>query len=317
MAFLDQRTQVCIAEGTLGTFDNDNIASANVIRCYDVQFSPNIETLERNRVGTRLAPLPVVQGARYGEISFKMDVRGSGAAGTAPDVGVPLLACGMAETIVISTSVTYVPEDDIADVEYYDISVNQDGRLHKFHSCRGTFRYLSGIRQLPTLELRFMGVILGDPTDAALVADPTFSAVVPPAFLGVTDSFFSVTTLKFTDFTLDLGNTLAMSESAGEASGYASCEITDVNPTGSIDPEAMPVATLDAYGNLYDGSTGALSLAFGPTAGAGNRITIAASQCQIRQINKADRDGILVDSMDLVFPVNEAGTNNPFSIAFT
>ena len=43
------------------------------------------------------------------EVTFEVEMAGSGTAGTAPAFGPLLKACGNSETIVTDTSVTYAP----------------------------------------------------------------------------------------------------------------------------------------------------------------------------------------------------------------
>ncbi len=50
-----------------------------------------------------------VGGMRTTEITFKVELRGSAAAGSAPEIGDLLEACGMAETVTAGSSVVYSP----------------------------------------------------------------------------------------------------------------------------------------------------------------------------------------------------------------
>ncbi|MCK7495178.1 MAG: hypothetical protein MZW92_31855 [Comamonadaceae bacterium] len=43
------------------------------------------------------------------QLTFDVEIKGSGAAGTAPELGVLLKGCGFGETVVAVTSVTYAP----------------------------------------------------------------------------------------------------------------------------------------------------------------------------------------------------------------
>ena len=63
-----------------------------------------------------------------------MELAGSGTAGTAPRYGALLQACGLSETIVASTSVTYAPVSSAFSSA--TIYFNNDGIRHILTGCR-------------------------------------------------------------------------------------------------------------------------------------------------------------------------------------
>ena len=105
--YWNEKTLLLKAETTYGT-DPTPTGAANAILATDVRLSP----MEGQDVD-RMLDLPfmgasgTVAAGLHAKISFKVEVKGSGAAGTPPAFGPILRACGCAEVIVASTSVTY------------------------------------------------------------------------------------------------------------------------------------------------------------------------------------------------------------------
>src|SRR5512146_738858 len=104
--------------------------------------SPEIEVLgkklERNYTksyfGT-LAPVNIGEGIK---ISFTAELKGSGTAGTPPEIGVLLEACGMTHTNSPGVSDTYDPNSDLESVQgSVTIYFYQHNICHKVTGCRG------------------------------------------------------------------------------------------------------------------------------------------------------------------------------------
>ena len=90
------------------------------------------------------------------ELSFDVELTGSGAAGTAPAFGILLQACGFLETVSAGVSVTYVPlSASFASATIYYFN---DGIRHKLTGARGSFSLNAEVGQIPTLSFTFMGI---------------------------------------------------------------------------------------------------------------------------------------------------------------
>src|SRR5688500_3893116 len=91
----------------------------------------------RSPVRPSLAPLKSLFGGSLMTVTFDVEVKGSGSAGTAPELGTLLRMCGLGETVVGATSVTYAPVStahESGTIHYYS-----DGKLHILTGCKGTF----------------------------------------------------------------------------------------------------------------------------------------------------------------------------------
>ncbi len=99
-------------ETTPGTVAAPTIPDDAVLLVYDPQVSWDVTMTQRNPVHTKLSKTDSIPGSMMARITFRCEVKGSGTAGTEPSIGVLLKACGLDETVVASTSVTYSPDDE-------------------------------------------------------------------------------------------------------------------------------------------------------------------------------------------------------------
>ena len=122
---------------------------------------------ERPATRPAMSKLQQVFGGSLKKLSFTCEVKGSGAAGTAPEIGPLLRLCGLGETIVGATSVTYAPASTgfaSGTIYYY-----QDGMLRKLHGCVGTvtFNLETGGRMMASFEITGHQVCKGTATAGA------------------------------------------------------------------------------------------------------------------------------------------------------
>lgn len=93
------RTVTAKVETTPGT-DATPTVGANAVKVEDPQVAGNIEALQTNEVGGGLDRDAAVPGGGGGAFSCGVNVKGSGAGGTAPEWGALLRGCGLAETVL-------------------------------------------------------------------------------------------------------------------------------------------------------------------------------------------------------------------------
>jgi len=312
-----RRTQIAIKAGTEGTYSSsvEDAAYAKT-KVFSVNINYDVDQFERNPFRSTIGALASVAGKRIAKLTFSTELAGSGTAGTAPAYGPAILACGFSETVAASTSVTYKPIS--TSIPVVDIAVYKDGIIHKLHSCVGTFRITAKLGEPVMIEFEFWGVPNSIPVDGANLASVAYDTTIAPSFKGVTASLFSATPQCYTNFDFDLGNTLSPRLCAEDSQGFNSVRITGRKATGRIDPEGATVATFDPWTKLFDGTTGALSLAIGATAG--NIATLTSSRVQIVGISDGERDQIQVDELNLRFCEPEydgSGNYEEFQIALT
>ncbi len=209
------------------------------------------------------------------EITVRVELAGSGAAGTAPPIGPILRACGLAETIVVSTSVTYDPVSDShesASLRFY-----HDGKLFVMLGSRGTWRLYIPARRIPYIEATLWGLH----TKASDVAIPTtedFSGFETP--VPVTSNNTPTFNLhgyagKLESLDIDAGQPLVHRDIVGDQS----IEIANRVASGSITIEDPLLSEKDYEAIIEANTLGALNVVHGTTAG--NIVTTSGPKVQL------------------------------------
>lgn len=311
MALLKKR-EVILAkvESTYGT-DATPTAGDNAIQVENVSWShEGARMIDRPLTKPSIGMRQSIYGGSLMSITFDVELKGSGAAGTAPDCGALFLGCGMDETISASTSVTYAPVSTAQDsltIWYY-----QDGLLHKMTGARGSFTIQAAAGERVMASFTFTGKI-GSVSDAAL-ASPTYDSTGPLIMKGAS---FSVLSYSATIgvLSIDMGNSISQQPDVNDADGFGEILITGRSITGSIDPLATLEATEAWVANYRAGTAGSLTTGtIGSTAG--NRLAITCGQTYYREIGPGDRDGALI--YDIGFGAAETATgDDEISVVFT
>ena len=311
--FLNRRMtlagKVEAVEGTAETLAN---ADANAL-AYDVRFEPNVNMFARKPVAQDLSPYSAIPGARSMRATFKMELKGSGAAGTAPAIGKYLRGCGFGETVTGGVSVAYKRAlgEPSMTLGLYAIPASGNNLRRLIHGARGTFKVSPRTGEPPMIEFDFLGVYSAI-ADIAGLTPSGLEATKPVAFLNTS---FTMQTFahKISQFAIDAGNALALRGDIAVAAGYKSCLITDSEATFSFDPETELVATHDYAGIMVAGTEASMTATIG--AAAGNICTITAPKCQYTKVGQADRDGISIFSVEGKF--NRSSGNDELVFTFT
>ena len=298
MALLSRKRLILVkTEATYGTDSSPAGTDALLVRNLDITPLSG-EIVSRDLIRPYLGNFDQLIAQTSVAINFEVELAGSGTAGTAPKYDAILKACGLAATIVSSTSVTYAPVS--ASFSSATIYFNLDGVLHKLTGCRGSMTMSCAVGAIPTLAFNLTGTY-NAPTDTAAPAVTYSAQAVPLIFReGNTSafSFFSYSgQLQSVDF--NLANDLVYRELVG---GVQETLITDRKPAGTVMIEALA------------SSTGNLTFLHGTTAG--NRVTFTASQVDVLNPTYQDQDSIMMLSVPYVALPTTAG-NNEFSLAFT
>lgn len=310
MALLSRKRLILVkTESTYGTDASPAGTDALLVRNLDITPLSG-DVVSRDLIRPYMGNFDQLIGMTSVAINFEVELAGSGTAGTAPKYDAILKACGLAATIVSSTSVTYAPVS--ASFSSATIYFNVDGVLHKLTGCRGSMNMSCAVGAIPTLAFNLTGVY-NSPTDTAAPA-VTYSAQATPLIFreGNTSafSFFSYSgQLQSVDF--NLANDLVYRELVG---GTKETLITDRKPAGTVMIEAPTIATKDFFTTALASSTGNLTFLHGTTAG--NRVTFLASQVDVLNPTYQDQDSIMMLSVPYVAIPTTAG-NNEFSLAFT
>lgn len=245
------------------------------------------------------------------ECTFSVELAGSGAAGTAPQYGKALQACGLSETVSAGVSVTYAPVS--SSFSSVTIHYNIDGVRHKVTGARGTFVLNASVGEIPTIDFTFTG-IYNAPDDSALPSVTYANQATPLIFKNGNTDTFSLLGYSgcLQSVSMDLGNSIVYRELIG-------CEkevlITDRNANGAVVIEAPTIAQKDYFqAALTDGSLGDLTFQHGTAAG--NIVDFASTRVDIGDVSYSDQDGIAMLNMPYTAIPSTAG-NDEFQLVYT
>lgn len=286
MPLLTARTVVLAkVESTYNT-DPTPTAAADAVLVGNLQQTRPTDVLDREVLDQSLSPFQPLIGRKLGQVTFDVELKGSGTNDTPPDWGPLLRACGFAETINASTNVIYDPASD--SIDSITIYVYRDGLLYKYTGARGNvvFRFPAG--QRPMMSFTFTGHLV-DVIDASLVT-PTLQSTLP---VPVKNTSFTVGGFAgvVSQLELDAGSNVVAPDDINAADGYGEIIVASRTMQGSFDPEQTLVATRDWWSKWEDGTQEALTLTL--NGGAGNTIQFDIDKLTYRQLDDADRDGIL------------------------
>lgn len=260
---------------------------------------PQFGASERIHVGT------------YVEVTFMVELQGSGALGTAPAYGALLQGCHMLETVVAATSVEYTPDSD--DTSSGTMRFNLDDIDHLIVGAMGSFKIKVDANQIPYLDFRFIG-IYADPTATAALSPTGWSAYVKPqpiSFAGTTAfQFYGVTTgWQLRSFELDQGNQVEYFEGPGEQL----VDITDRDSKGSLSTLLRAVGTFNPFTQARNNAAGALLITHGTVAA--NRWHLSAPAAQILTPKYGDDRNRALMQVDLAFIPTATGDDD-FKLRF-
>lgn len=283
------RNQLILAklESTYRT-DPTPTEAANSIQAIDISITEQSPPLERLAQIGSLSNLPSILGERWVDITFKVEMVGSGTPGTAPRHGVLLRACSMSETIITggSPTVTYLPRS--TSQESCTIWAYVGGRVHKITGCRGSVKGTLESGKFMVYEFNFSGIRSVAPSVAALPT-PTFDTTTAVCKNG-TFSYNSKTTLigKMLDF--DLANKITKVPSLTDANAVYAFEIASRKPVASFSSLTQVETSYDFRGDILTNQR-ALSYVVGSV------LTVSIPKFNPTTVAYEDGDGVLFDKI--------------------
>ncbi|MBU2487940.1 MAG: hypothetical protein KKA60_00970 [Proteobacteria bacterium] len=305
MPLVTQRAQIAAkVEASEGTAES--LSASEAILAGAWEFEPEIAMTARPAASASLSPFPRVAGGRRAKVSFAVEVKGSGAAGTAPEVSALLRGCGFSETVEAGVSVAYAPAS--SSIPSLTIGAYCDGKRYLLAGARGTVKIDMKAGEPAQYAFEFTGTSIVD-ADVALLS-PTYDSTVPPAFMSASLALDSQAAVVET-VGIDLANSLYLRPSANAAQGFVSAVITGREPKLTLNPEDVLVADHDWWAQWESGAFVAFTATLG--SDAGNICTITAPAVQISTMKPADREGILIQEMECLL----AGDNGDDELVLT
>lgn len=294
-------------ETTYGS-DPTPTAASNSLLAYDIDFTENIDPARRlGQIGS-LSRLPSVTGAKFSQITFKVEDKGSGSAGTAPRIGTLFRGCSYSETVSGGVSVTYKPRSTSQEsiTIYYYI----DGRLHKLTGAVGDCKHYSPKGAFPYWEFTFMGQFNANSTTA--LPTPTLESTNPQLCKSCAFSYNSKTTLVVSNVEYTTNNTVAQRPDINNANSIKGFVVTARDPKLKMTVEATVETSYDFRG---DALTTQRAVTWTVGATAGNIITYTAPKFNPYMPKYGDADGLLIEEIE--GEVTQNSGNDEFTIVYT
>jgi hypothetical protein len=260
--------------------------AANWIEARNVNFTPaDTELVARNIEQPYLDEDGQIIVAQWAKLTFDIAVAPSGVAGTAPKWGALLLACAMAETTTVGTSVTYnMVSDNLPSATMY---INMSGVLHKLLGVRGDVQYKGAAKGIPMFTFTF-DCLYSTPTDAGMPVVTKTGWMLEEAINATNTGPIKVNgvDLAYSQFDWGLGNKVSRINLPGP---HVEVQINSRKATASATVIAVPAATLDPFALMASGTLIDVSATHGTVAGKKVKTDIKA---RISNVAYADIDGM-------------------------
>ena len=309
MALLTRKRVILIeAESSYGS--DPGIVAADAVLVRDLSITPqSSDVVSRDVVRPFLGAFQQLLANTNVEVTFSVELAGSGTAGTAPRYGDALKACGFSETVSSGTSVTYAPVS--TSFSSVTIHYNTDGVRHKVVGARGSFVINGSVGEIPTIDFTFQGIYI-PPTDTALPTVTYGDQATPLIFKQGNTSSFQLLSHSgaLSSISLDVGNELVYRELVG---GTQETLLVNRNITGSVSIEAVPLATKDFFAAAISETTGNLTFLHGTTAG--NKVQVSSTKADIGDVAYAEEDGIQM--LEIPYTLVPTSANDELTITYT
>ncbi len=317
MAIQARQSLLAKVEAAYGT--DPTPAGVDAVRCIgSLDYTFNSEDAEIESVDAFLDGYAHVEGSVFVTVSFETPLWGSGAAGTAPEIGPLFKACGMDEVIVGATSVTYQPTSAFgAGAAGYQSNTFyiQDSTLQfQVHGVYGTFSIDASVSSFPKVSWSFTG-LYERPTDVAAITAPTYDATRPAPCRGLTFQYAGITP-RCTNWTLDLQREVHRVGDFGSTFGVAGFELGRCSPAGTFRVQERAIAT-ENFWTVDTPVASHWSLTFGSTAG--NICTITrpggTGGIKFQNLSRGEDNGII--TLDMAYSIGRNAGNDALELVFT
>lgn len=302
-----------IAAKVESTYKTENApAATDAVYVINPTYGSEANMIERSAgVKGTIAPFQDIFGGRLTTLSFDVEVKHSGTANVAPDMGVLLQGCGFSETV--TTDVVYEPVS--TDFKSLTIYYYQDGKLKKLLGARGSVSFSGSAGNLMIASFTFNGHD-GGIADTAIIS-PTYESTVPPAMLSADFNWAGegVGNLSLENFSLDVGIGLSKPKDINTANGYGELLPTTRKITGTFDPLEVLDATIDFYSQWESGTLGALTMNIGTPGG--NNVQFDCPKAYITGISEGDREGQRMLEISYSAVENTSNGDDDLTITFS
>jgi len=280
------------AESTTGTEASTSATEAAYF-AYNVEVRNDTELNQREREDTWGTHKGKV-GALAASVKGSFELMGTGAGGCTWDDDI-LAAAGFSGVGGVWTPAVA----DAYSVTTATVAHWQAGRKKVAYGCAFNLNFVFEAGKIAMCE--FDGRGIWKPPAAEAVPEVTYPTLSPLICKSMTITA-ATTEYRVAKAAVNMNATVTLRQDASASSGFRSACVTNIVPTITIDPEALPLATKD----WFDAFASETAVAIVITAGSatGNMLTISTDTAQLRNSPEdQDREGVLVDA--LTFQVDD------------
>lgn len=307
-------------EATYGT--DPAMTSSDALLAFDVNIDIKGDQIVRDVLRDTLSPISHVIGLKEGELSFKTELKGIGAApGTAANLQVfeldrLLSGCSFNTGTISGTSITYALVSNDSSLSSLSFRVfigdSSAGNLHKLTGARGTVKFNLEAGKYGVAEWNFKG-IYNAVSASTLPGLAGVSSLQPPI---VYNSSFQIG--GFSPVTsaaeIDMGVNVIRRDSLNAASGVHSFRTTERKPKLSFDADAVVETSNPFWGDWAGSVVDTFSINIGSVA---QNIMIMNGYYEYIQPKYGDADGVRKYDIEAALVSSNASTgNDEISIKF-
>ena len=306
-----KRTILLKTESSYGS-DASPTGSANAVLVRDLNIEPiQSDEVERTTIRAYLGNYDVLLANQRVNVTFDVEMAGSGTAGTEPHYSPALKACGLAVTTVSITSNTYAPVS--SSFSSCTIYVNIDGVNHAITGARGTFSIACNVNEIPVISFNLVGKY-NAPADVSLPTCTYQKQADPLIFKNDNVSNFEIfgSSMALQNWNFDMNNETVYRELIG-STATKEVLITDRKPSGTLSIEAPSLSSKNFFTIATGSATGTNKFLHGTTAG--NKVEVSCPQTDITTPSYEDSDGVQL--LSLPFTAIPSSGNDELSIKYT
>lgn len=233
------------------------------------------------------------------QLSFEVELAGSGAAATVVAWDSLIKGCGFSRAQASPTSGGYLYTPLSSSFPSLTFWYYEDGERQVINGARGNVAFSFARGEIPAMTYTFIGryarPTAATPTGTDISDFSTPLAVTYTNTPTLTLGGSPLTALRAESFAFDMGNNIV----SRNIIGANEIMITDRNPTGSILMEAVLPSTKDWFAGGIESHSGVTTLVANFIHGttAGNRIRVQAPAVQITGVTRQESDNIKMFNM--------------------
>jgi hypothetical protein len=303
MPTIYNRLLLAKVETTKGT-DAVPVVGTDAIRIKTGKITVPTDIKRRSVVKQTMGELPHLIGNQTFQLDIEVELKSSGVAGTAPEVGTLLKGCGTAETIIAVTSAAYAPLSIIANHKSLTLYWYEDGQLFKLLGAVGKFSFDAKIGEAGGFKFSFMANYVL-PTVVACPTGAVYQSAAP-IVVSASDIINDGAVIKVGSFTFDDGAVIQHHLTTGGD------EFVFSNRSPKIKFGKDSISTAAEWSALTAGTNAALSATFGSVAGS--RLVLTAPVARRETVANAARGER--PTLDLSYGLYESTGDDQYNFLF-